>query len=192
MKKKTSNLLILAAVCFFSVWCKSQVWAHHDGGTADEQTALKKLQIEVPAHPINAQNFKGILANGQPTELKEYQNKLVFLNFWATWCVPCLKELPDMEKLHQELSKEGFVILAVGMGESQEKIQKFIQTHKFTFPIIADPEMEISQSYSVQNIPVTYLIDQKGGIFGRTIGPRAWAAAGYIDFFRHKLKAGVP
>ncbi len=154
----------------------------------EDQLLLKKQFIELPSSPLRAENFQGIPVNDAHSELFMYQNKFILLNFWATWCMPCLKELPDMERLHQQLGKQGLVILAVAMGESKQKVKKFLERRNLTFPIMADPDMEISQLYGVQNLPITFLIDRDQTIVGRALGPRQWDNPDLVEFFRKKIK----
>ena len=156
--------------------------------TPREQNLLRSHFVELPSMLLKAENFQGIPINDAHSELYMYQNNFILLNFWATWCSPCLKEMPDMEDLHQKLKEVGMVILAVGMGEGKQKIEKFLKKHGFTFPIIADPEMEISRLYGVQNLPVTFLIDRDKTILGRSLGPREWSKPDLVEFFRKRIK----
>ncbi|MBF0287970.1 MAG: TlpA family protein disulfide reductase [SAR324 cluster bacterium] len=153
-----------------------------------ERVLLKGKFIELPSSPLGAENFQGIPVNDAHPELFMYQNKFILLNFWATWCMPCLKELPDMERLHQKLGKKGLIVLAIAMGESKQTVKKFLKRHPLTFPIIADPDMEISQLYGVNNLPITFLIDQDQTIIGRALGPRKWDNPDLVEFFRKKIK----
>ena len=178
----------------------SSIYGHHTGTlkptpanpalnlTPEDQHLLRDQFIELPSTPLDAENFQGVPVNGTQSELFMYQNKFILLNFWATWCVPCLKELPDMERLHQKLSKEGLVILAVAMGEDKQKVKKFLKKHNLHFPIMADPEMEISELYGVKNLPTTFLIDRDRVIIGRALGPREWSNPDLVEFFRKKIK----
>lgn len=156
--------------------------------SVEEQNLLRSHFVELPGIVLKAENFQGIPINHAHAELYMYENQFILLNFWATWCSPCLKEMPDLEDLYQKLKEEGIVILAVSMGEGKEKIEKFLKKHPFTFPIIADPEMEISQLYGIQNLPATFLIDRDKTILGRALGPRAWSKSDLVEFFHNRIK----
>ncbi|MBF0278533.1 MAG: TlpA family protein disulfide reductase [SAR324 cluster bacterium] len=191
---------------FFLLFCLlvsvtfSSSYGHHTGTlkpkpanpalnlTAKEEHVLKDQFIELPGTPIDAENFQGVPVNKAQPELFSYQNKFILLNFWATWCVPCLKELPDMERLHQKLGKKGLVILAVAMGENKQKVKKFLKKHNLHFPILADPEMTISELYGVKNLPTTFLIDRNKVIIGRALGPRQWSNPDLVEFFRKRIE----
>ena len=100
---------------------------------------LESERIDAPKVELAAADFEGILLNGQPFRLSDQKGKVVFLNFWATWCSPCLKEMPDMQELQKELGSK-ILVLAVGMGEAAERIEKFQKKHQFEFQILPDPE----------------------------------------------------
>lgn len=108
-----------------------------------------------------APDFEVKLLTGETVKLSDYRGKVVLLNFWATWCSPCRREMPDFQKLHDELG-EDFVLLAVDKGESEENVQKFITENEYTFPVGVDSEDEIK--YPIQAFPTTFLIDKEGRI----------------------------
>ena len=152
-----------------------------------ERKLLKSLRITPATIWIEAHNFVGVLPDGKTVQLEDYQGRFVLLNFWATWCLPCLKEMPEFEKAFQEMGEEKLVVLAVGMGEDTGKISKFAKKYGFTFPLLADPDMEITRLYGVKNIPVTYLIDPEGVILGRALGVRDWANMNLLAFIKSQL-----
>jgi thiol-disulfide isomerase/thioredoxin len=106
--------------------------------------------------------------------LKDYRGKVVMLNFWATWCPPCRREMPSMERLHQDLKDKDFVVLAVNQMEDIDQIFAFTGELELepTFAILYDRDSKVSRAYSVMGLPTTYLIDKKGNIRFRAIGGR--------------------
>lgn len=153
------------------------------GLSGKDKLIFQKHLIELPKTALIAEDFKGKGFNEVQDSLAKYQGKFVVLNFWATWCVPCLKELPDLELLYKKIQKKNAVVLAVAMGEAEETIAAYLQKHPLTMPIMVDPLMEISQVYRVANLPVTYLISPNGVVLGRALGPRDWANPGLIETF---------
>ncbi|MDG1486740.1 MAG: TlpA disulfide reductase family protein [SAR324 cluster bacterium] len=156
--------------------------------STDEKKVLKKLRITPATQWIEAHDFAGKMMDAKTVNLQDYRGRFVLLNFWATWCSPCLKEMPDLENAYNEMGQEKLVVLAVGMGESVEKIKAFFNKYGFTFPLLADNRMKITKLYGVRNIPVTYLIDPDGVVLGRALGVRDWASPDLLAFIDSRLK----
>lgn len=106
--------------------------------------------------------------------LKDYRGKVVLLNFWATWCPPCRREMPSMERLYEKFKGKNFVVLAVNQMEDGDQV--FTYTGELqvapTFTILFDKDSNVSRAYSVLGLPTTYLIDKEGNIRFRAIGGR--------------------
>lgn len=114
---------------------------------------------------------------GTRVRLSSYRGKVVLLNFWATWCLPCRHEMPAMEALYKELRGAGFEILAVSIDAGgKEAVASFAQELKLTFPILLDPGMKVMDRFGVRALPTTYLIDHRGKIASVDVGPRDWTA----------------
>lgn len=113
--------------------------------------------------------------NGKGVEIKQFKGKVIFLNFWATWCGPCKEEMPGMEALHQQLKEKDFVMLTISVDyEGIKPVQEFINKQRYTFPVLLDPKGETLDLFEVKGIPTTFLIDKKGKMIGKAIGPRDW------------------
>ena len=115
---------------------------------------------------------------GKKVSLKDFRGKLVMLNFWATWCVPCREEMPTMERLYQEFKNKGFVIVAVDVKDKKTDALAFIKELKLTFPVVFDPEGEVGLLYGAWGLPATYLIGPKGEGLARMWGPADWYSPG--------------
>ena len=116
---------------------------------------------------------------GNTHRLSDYAGKVVFLNFWGTWCPPCRNEMPDIQKLYEEYSAQGddaeVVILgaaAPNMGQegSKEEIASFMEENGYTYPVLMDEEWEMFTWYGITSFPTTYMIDKEGNIFGYVPG----------------------
>ena len=108
---------------------------------------------------------------GNTQTLSDYKGKTVFLNFWATWCLPCRAEMPDIQKLYEEFQQEDVVILGVaapGLGreKSEEGIKGFLEENGYTYPVVMDTEAEAFQAYGINSFPTTFMIDKDGNVFG--------------------------
>jgi len=111
--------------------------------------------------------------NGKDVKLSDFKGKIVVLNFWATWCGPCRKEIPDFIELQEEYGKEGLQFIGIALDqEGAAKVKPFVDKNKISYPILIGNN-DIADKYGGMNaIPVTFLIDRKGMIRGHYIGMR--------------------
>ncbi|MGD9042936.1 MAG: TlpA disulfide reductase family protein [Desulfobacterales bacterium] len=135
-----------------------------------------------------APNFSLPGLDGQTVSLTDYKDKVVLLNIWATWCPPCVEEMPSMEKLYQELGGDGFEILAVSIDESGSKdVRPFMKKHKLSFPALTDQEGTIKGLYQTTGVPESFVIDKDGTLLEIVIGPRDWAAPEVVRYFQNLI-----
>jgi peroxiredoxin len=111
-----------------------------------------------------APNFVLQDMDGNKHQLSDYEGQGVFLNFWGTWCKPCEKEMPYMEKQYSKYKDQGVQILAVNVGESDFLINKFVSEHGLTFPILVDEEKDVQHAYGIDPLPTTILINPEGKV----------------------------
>ena len=136
-----------------------------------------------------APNFSLPGLDGQMVNLTDYKGKVVLLNVWATWCPPCVEEMPSMEKLYQELKGAGFEILAVSIDETgAEDVRPFMKKHKLSFPSLTDPKGTIKSIYKTTGVPESFVIDKDGTLLEIVIGPRDWAAPEVVRYFRNLIR----
>lgn len=113
--------------------------------------------------------FKLEAVDGQVVELSDLKGQLVVLNFWATWCVPCIKELPEFQKAHQSLNQK-VKIIGVNLAEPEEKVKAYMEKHHLSFPVLLDEYGNISQEYEVMHLPVTFFISADGIVREKIFG----------------------
>ena len=120
---------------------------------------------------------------GKNQQLSDYRGKVIFLNFWATWCKPCKEEMPSMQVLWDNLKKEDFVMLAISMDRvtTTKEISPFVENLKLTFPILTDSWGQTDKRYKLMGVPETYIIDQNGVLREKVIGPRDWTRSESIE-----------
>jgi len=106
-------------------------------------------------------------------KLSDYHGKVILLHFWATWCVSCLEELPELQILWEKLQDKGLVVIAVA-EDSWKAVQAFVKKEHFTFPIWVDQYGQGLRHYSVKGFPATYLIGRDGTVQGLAMGFRQW------------------
>ena len=106
--------------------------------------------------------------------LSGLKGKVVFLNFWATWCGPCRAEMPSMEALYAKYKDRNFEILAVNSGEKISDVRAFMTANRLSFPVVLDTDGTVNRAFGIQAIPTSYLIDKDGMIIMRLTGSIDW------------------
>ena len=128
---------------------------------------------------------------GKSVSFSEFKGKILFVNFWATWCPPCREEMPSMEKLHARLKQKDFIMLAVDLMEPASKVEAFFQEFKLTFMALLDSNGEIGSLFGIRSIPTTLIMDKNGMIIGIAVGPRDWAGKKSIALFEYLIDREV-
>jgi len=118
-----------------------------------------------PAPPFTLNDLEGRLVN-----LADYHGKPILLTFWATWCEPCKKEMPEIQAAYEQHMDQGFVVLAVNFGENPDPVRSFAHHGRLTFPILLDPSVKVASRYGVVSLPVSFFIDSNGLIRERVFG----------------------
>jgi peroxiredoxin len=120
--------------------------------------------------------FRLSLFTGGDATLDTWKDKLVVLNFWATWCTPCTAEMPALEALWREYRERGLVVVAVSVdrGAPRALIEPYLRNLDLTFPILLDPQMEAANAWRVPGVPATFVIRPGGEVVGMAIGIREW------------------
>ncbi|GIN60913.1 hypothetical protein J27TS8_09060 [Robertmurraya siralis] len=120
-----------------------------------------------------APSFAITTLDGEDVTLDDYKGKKVLLNFWATWCPPCRKEMPDMQQLYEENRDDDFVVLAVNMTNTEKKrsdVVQFVDHYQLSFPILMDENGKVAQQYEILSYPTSFFIDSDGVIRGKIVG----------------------
>ncbi|RAZ79320.1 thiol-disulfide oxidoreductase ResA [Planococcus halotolerans] len=115
----------------------------------------------------DAPDFQLINLEGETVKLSDYRGQGVLLNFWATYCPPCKKEMPYMQNQYELFKEKGVTILAVDVAEPQPVVEKFVGEYGLTFPVLLDLNQETTDLYDVAAIPVSFLIDENGKVVDR-------------------------
>jgi len=144
------------------------------------------LLLQLPATVIagNLQQYQDFL-DGTPAlaledlgrevhTLQDYRGKVVLVNFWTSWCAPCIVEMPSLERLQKAMTGKPFAILAVNVGETQGKVWNFASKFKLTFPLLLDNDGQTASDWQVDFYPTSYLVDGQGGVRYVAYGPRNW------------------
>jgi thiol-disulfide isomerase/thioredoxin len=162
-------------------------------GTAE--TAAVAADLPPLAHSLTQQAPKPAPAlrlqdlDGQMTDLAHLKGRVVLINYWATWCPPCRREMPSMERLSQALKGEAFSVLAVDVGEDADTIDAFTSQldTELSFPILLDSRSRAMQAWQVAGLPTTFLVDKQGRIVASAIGGREFDHPEMIRAIRQLL-----
>lgn len=144
---RTAILLVLAGAIVFTLY---------NNANKENQGVL---QVGDPAP-----DFRLTDLNGEVHQLSDYKGQGVFVNFWGTWCKPCEKEFPLMEKQYQVYKDQGVQILAVNIAQSDYEVRNFAEQRELTFPIVIDKNKSVMEAYNIIPLPTTLLVNPEGKI----------------------------
>ena len=145
---------------------------------------MKLLDVGRPAP-----NFEFPGLDGEVVSLTDYRGKVVLVNIWATWCRPCVDEMPSMQKLYQEFQDDEFEILAVSIDTLGPKaVAAFMQKYRLTFPVLLDPQGTIKEAYGATGIPESFIIDRRGLLVKKVIGAAEWSSPEVFRFFKNLIQ----
>ena len=143
------------------VWTLTSI--AHSAGT------LQPLDAGSPASDFSLEDLKG-----ESHTLADYRGKVVAVNFWASWCPPCIQEMPGMQRLQKTLADEAFAMLPVNVGEKKYKVWKFVKLINFTVPVLLDTDSETFAAWDVSVLPTSFLLDKEGRVRYRAQGDLEW------------------
>ncbi len=124
-----------------------------------------KAELDKPAPDFTLKDL-----DGNTVRLSDLRGKVVFLNFWATWCPPCRAEMPDIEKVHQKYKDQDVVVLGIDLRESADTVRAFVEEGGYTWTFLLDTTGKVGSMYNVSAIPTSYFVDKNGIIRAVTIG----------------------
>jgi thiol-disulfide isomerase/thioredoxin len=168
--KKIKFILVIILILEYSLY-SNNAWGK-------DKNKLKEIVGNFAGIYLNKEakdgEFKDI-NGGKSYKLSDFKGKVIFLNFWATWCPPCRKELPDIQNLYKKYKdNKGFVILAVSLKENPVRIKLFKEKNNYEIPFFYDEIGLLGQTYGVMAIPTTFIIDKNFKIIAKFIGARNW------------------
>lgn len=151
--------------------------------------AYEGIKAKKPEQVVQAPDFSLTTLDDKAINLSDYKGKVVVLNFWATYCIPCRIEMPSLEKLSQKYQQQGVSVVAISLDKGKEKaIQSLVKKMELTFPIALKGQ-PAGDDYQVSVLPVTYIIGKQGELLARVVGDRDWASE-EADQFVQAVLAG--
>ncbi len=133
-----------------------------------------KTYEEVASIGKPAPDFEYFDANGKMWRLSDLRGKVVFLNFWATWCTTCKAEMPLKEDLYKRMQGKPFQMLGVLFRDDPENLESYFKTYTVSIPTLISPDDEAGKLYGITGVPETFIIDKEGIVREKVVGPGAW------------------
>ncbi len=134
-------------------------------------------------------DVKVVRADGKYVSLTSFKGKVVLINFWATWCPPCVREMPELNKLYKKFHKRGLEVLPIANPrDSVERVKSFFKYVGIRFPYYVDESFTVTRLFGVRALPTTFIVDRKGVVRQIFIGMRPWMSPQFIDYFKSLLK----
>jgi peroxiredoxin len=121
-----------------------------------------------------APDFTLTSESGKTYRLADFRGKVVLINFWATWCPPCRREMPSMNRMWQKVKDKGVQVLAIDVGEDADTIFEFIGSYPVSFPLLMDLDGSVIKQYPVTGLPTSYIVNPQGKVVYRAVGSREW------------------
>ncbi len=177
--KKKSSISLVVVVVIIAIAVVSLMMYTNKGSFEPVAVGKKAPQFSLP-------DLDGAMVN-----LDDFRGKVVFLNFWATWCKPCEEEMPSMQHLYESLKGQEFEMLAVSIDTTGvETVREFVRKFGLTFPVLHNKDGSVKEIYQTTGVPETFIIDQDGVIAEKIWGPRDWSRTASIKVIRELLKKG--
>jgi len=144
------------------------------GVASEKTTPTGNYKLKLLTQPVSAPDFQLKDMDGEQHSLKQYRGKVVVINFWATWCPPCIREMPSLQKLYETFKSKSLVVLAINQWEDEDRVFEFMGrlNPAPTFPVLFDSDSKLSELYKVQGLPSTFIINKQGKIVYRAKGGR--------------------
>jgi peroxiredoxin len=149
----------------------------------DIYAELKGIGLLTPSQSIEAPDIALKDLEARSISLYSLRGKVVFLNFWGTWCGYCREEMPSIQRMYNTLKNREFEVLAVSVNDTPEAVKSFVSQNNYTFPVVLDLEYKATQLYGIRGFPTTYIIDKKGNLVGKLVGSRSWDTPEVITVF---------
>jgi peroxiredoxin len=146
-------------------------YEHMQASSDDPQFAAAMAALEADDKNREKADFTLTDLQGKAWRLHDLHGKVVLVNFWATWCPPCRKEMPDLEALYSKFKDEGFVVLAIS-DEEAAKVTPFIAERKISYPVLLDPGRKVNDLFKVEGIPKSFVYNREGKLVAQSIDMR--------------------
>ncbi len=168
-------LIVAGLVLFF-------IPKEEKGQRAVVAVGLKAPDFELPELDTNRKDSSMIW------RFSELKGKVVFINFWASWCDECKKEKPTMQRLYEKMQGKSFQMLTIAYRDAPEKAMAYMRENGYTMPVLLDDDVKVARNYGVRGVPETYIIDREGIVREKIIGRMTWDSPEAIELIEKWLK----
>ena len=127
---------------------------------------------------------------GNDEQLQSFKDKLILVNFWASWCGPCNEEAPSMEEMYQKLHSEGLIIVGISIDHHVGQVEKFVKQYSVTFPVLLDTDESVASSYGITGVPETFILNSHYKLIRHVIGPLDWTSPDVISYLSSLIQEG--
>jgi len=172
-KTNVLKLLILGSIVAFTVFL-----------------AFQSRQAHPPEVGEAAPDFTLPGLSGRSISLRDFRRGVVVVNFWATWCPPCIEETPSLKKFADQLGSAGVTVIGVSVDQDAQALRKFVTSAQLTFPIARDQDQSVSSRYGTSKFPESYVIDPEGRIAKKIVGAIDWQDPRIVAFVRNLARGG--
>ena len=191
MKKKTAliSILLLCSGLGFAAYYVSDTdfLARVNPAGRQLDRLLDDMQVIRIPDGTNPVEVRLQDINGTSVDISDFRGKIVFLNFWATWCPTCLVEMPAMEKLYRKLKVKDFAMVTISIQDSGAAVKEFFDKNNLTFTALLDSFGNTVPAFGIRAIPTTFILDKAGRIIGLVTGPREWDSRESIAMFEYLI-----
>lgn len=180
---------VLALALWFPVTSGQERLAESGGApAAPEGPFAQDFTFSDPPVPAPSEAFRAL--HGGEVTLADFRGKVVLVNFWATWCAPCVREMPSLERLHAALEGEDFAVLAISQDRGGAGVVApfLARLDLQRLPVYLDPKGKLGRAFALKGLPTSFVIDRRGRVVAGLVGPAEWDSAEALAFMRHYLE----
>jgi peroxiredoxin len=157
---------------------------------------LRFALLQRPSQPVSigetAPDFALPALGSGSISLRNYRGQIVLVNFWATWCAPCVEEAPGLEKFAEQMRNQGVTVLGVSVDTDAVALQRFVTQNHLSFPMARDPNQAVTSRYGTFKFPETYILDREGRVAEKIIGPANWQDSRILTFVQELARGAKP
>jgi len=148
-----------------------------------------------PSQPVSvgdtAPDFTLPTLGAGSLSLRDYRRQVVLVNFWATWCPPCVEETPGLERFAQQERNQGVTVISISVDQDANALQRFVTQYRLSFPVARDPDQAVASRYGTFKFPETYILDREGKVAEKVIGPADWQDPRLLTFVQELARGGA-